>query len=138
MPFPDSCTAAKQHPYSITSLASASSLSGRSSPSVLAVLRLITSSYLMGACIGKAGPRERWDQWTYIRGGFLSRAGRGRIHYSRLPETNSQKFTCRRGAGHTFRRTSSNFLRSLLFAGEYIYEAVPTVSYFFLLVSPAG
>src|SRR5712692_10698212 len=81
VPFPDSCTAAKQHPYSITSLASASSLSGRSSPSVLAVLRLITSSYLMGACIGKAGPRERWDQWTYIRGGFLSRAGRGRIHY---------------------------------------------------------
>src|SRR5262245_58087495 len=64
VPFPDSFTAAKEHLYSITSLASASSLSGRSSPSVLAVLRLITSSYLMGACVGKARPRERWHQWT--------------------------------------------------------------------------
>ena len=27
---------------------------------------------------------------------------RGRIHYCRLIETNSQKSTCRSGAGHTF------------------------------------
>src|SRR5262249_31128613 len=41
-------------PYSITSSASASSLSGTVRPSALAVLRLITSSYLVGAWIGRS------------------------------------------------------------------------------------
>ncbi len=40
--------------YSMTSSARASSIGGTSSPSVLAVLRLITSSYLVGACTGKS------------------------------------------------------------------------------------
>ena len=45
----------KQHHYSITSSARASSVGGISRPSALAVLRLITSSYLVGACTGKIG-----------------------------------------------------------------------------------
>ena len=45
-------TAAKT--YSITSLASASSVGGRLRPSAFAVFRLITSSYLVGACTGRS------------------------------------------------------------------------------------
>src|SRR5262249_19352806 len=41
-------------PHSITSLARASKLSGTVRPSALAVLRLITSSYLVGACTGRS------------------------------------------------------------------------------------
>src|SRR5262249_10261201 len=41
-------------PHSITSSARASSVGGTSRPSVLAVLRLITSSYLVGACTGRS------------------------------------------------------------------------------------
>src|SRR5215813_6450684 len=41
-------------PHSITSSARASSVGGTSSPSALAVLRLITSSYLVGACTGRS------------------------------------------------------------------------------------
>src|SRR5262249_53526855 len=41
-------------PHSITSSARASSVGGTSKPSVLAVLRLITSSYLVGACTGRS------------------------------------------------------------------------------------
>src|SRR5262249_36581576 len=40
--------------HSITSSARASTLGGISMPSVLAVLRLITSSYLVGACTGRS------------------------------------------------------------------------------------
>src|SRR5262245_51264999 len=40
--------------HSITSSARASNDGGTSSPSVLAVLRLITSSYLVGACTGRS------------------------------------------------------------------------------------
>src|SRR5262249_52958964 len=40
--------------HSITSSARASSVAGTSSPSALAVLRLITSSYLVGACTGRS------------------------------------------------------------------------------------
>src|SRR3984893_3193517 len=40
--------------HSITSSARASSDDGTSKPSVLAVLRLITSSYLVGACTGRS------------------------------------------------------------------------------------
>src|SRR5215472_554073 len=40
--------------HSITSSARASSVGGMSRPSVLAVLRLITSSYLVGACTGRS------------------------------------------------------------------------------------
>src|SRR6185503_7855437 len=40
--------------YSITSSARASSVGGTSRPSVLAVLRLITSSYFTGACTGRS------------------------------------------------------------------------------------
>src|SRR4051812_458803 len=40
--------------HSITSSARASSVDGTSMPSVLAVLRLITSSYLVGACTGRS------------------------------------------------------------------------------------
>src|SRR5262249_17210099 len=41
-------------PHSITSSAATSSLSGIWRPGVLAVLRLITSSYLVGACTGRS------------------------------------------------------------------------------------
>jgi len=47
-----SLTTAKLH--SITSSARASNDCGTSRPSVLAVLRLITSSYLVGACTGRS------------------------------------------------------------------------------------
>src|SRR5262245_66207852 len=40
--------------HSITSSARASSVGGTSRPSVFAVLRLITSSYLVGACTGRS------------------------------------------------------------------------------------
>ena len=40
--------------YSITSSARASSVGGTVRPSALAVLRLITSSYLVGACTGRS------------------------------------------------------------------------------------
>src|SRR5215510_8310770 len=40
--------------HSITSSARASTEAGTSSPSALALLRLITSSYLVGACTGKS------------------------------------------------------------------------------------
>ena len=41
-------------PHSITSSARASSVAGTSRPSALAVLRLITSSNLVGACTGRS------------------------------------------------------------------------------------
>jgi hypothetical protein len=41
-------------PYSITSSARASTEVGRSRPSALAALRLMASSYLLGACTGKS------------------------------------------------------------------------------------
>jgi len=41
-------------PYSITSSARARSVAGTSRPSDLAVLRLITNSYLVGACTGRS------------------------------------------------------------------------------------
>ena len=44
----------KKRLYSITSSAVASSLSGILRPSALAVLRLMTSSYLVGACTGRS------------------------------------------------------------------------------------
>src|SRR3954463_1852320 len=40
--------------HSITSSARPSTLSGTGSPSAFAVLRLITSSYLVGACTGRS------------------------------------------------------------------------------------
>jgi hypothetical protein len=52
VPESDICTAAKQSPYSITSSASASNLSGISRPSALAVFALMTNSNL----VGPAGP----------------------------------------------------------------------------------
>jgi hypothetical protein len=58
VPGPDSCTSAKELSspavYSITSSAWASSDGGTLRPSALAVLRLITSSYLVGACTGRS------------------------------------------------------------------------------------
>src|SRR5262249_16387927 len=56
---PRSCRAAEQRDevaprHSMTSSASASSLSGIWRPSAFAVLRLITSWYLVGACTGKS------------------------------------------------------------------------------------
>src|SRR5262249_22200283 len=55
---PRRCAAEQRHElapfHSITSSARASSVAGTSSPSVLAVLRLITSSYLVGACTGRS------------------------------------------------------------------------------------
>jgi hypothetical protein len=44
----------KQHLYSITSSARASSDGGTSRLSPLAVLRLMISSYLVGACTGRS------------------------------------------------------------------------------------
>src|SRR5215475_10448601 len=54
VPQVDSCTVAKQHLHSITSSATASSDGGTSRPSAFAVLRLMTSSYLVGACTGRS------------------------------------------------------------------------------------
>src|SRR4051812_48659875 len=47
-----SATRRHQPDYSITSSARASNVGGTVRPSALAVLRLITSSYLVGACTG--------------------------------------------------------------------------------------
>src|SRR6516162_9349343 len=52
--------------HSITSSARASSVGGTSRPSVLAVFRLITSSYLVGSCTGRsAGSSPRRMRSTY-------------------------------------------------------------------------
>src|ERR1051326_2810247 len=51
---PDSCTAAKQHLYSTTSSARARSVGGMSRPSALAVLRLMTSSKVVGSWTGRS------------------------------------------------------------------------------------
>jgi len=54
--------------YSITSSARASSVAGTSMPSALAVFRFITSSYLVGACIGRSGYTvTTWQQNLYLR-----------------------------------------------------------------------
>src|SRR5512132_2270708 len=50
----ESGQADKQITYSITSLALASSVVGTVRPSAFAVLRLITNSYLVGACTGRS------------------------------------------------------------------------------------
>ena len=50
----DICSAAKRYRYSITSSASCWSCQGTSRPSAFAVLRLMTSSYLVGACTGRS------------------------------------------------------------------------------------
>src|SRR5467141_3254999 len=49
-------------------------------------------------------PRAESFMRTRTRGSpsWPERTLRGRIHYCRLIETNSQKSTCRSGAGHTF------------------------------------
>src|SRR4030095_6952585 len=49
-----SATLPSRFPYSITSSARASTVRGRSRPSAFAVFRLITSSYLVGACTGRS------------------------------------------------------------------------------------
>src|SRR5262249_20381693 len=54
VPGSDICTAANPRRYSITSLAGASTDGGRVRPSALAALRLIASSYLVGACTGRS------------------------------------------------------------------------------------
>src|SRR5262249_12281632 len=57
--------------YSITSSARASSVGGISRPSAFAVLRLITSSYLVGACTGRSAGfsplRMRSTYWAARR-----------------------------------------------------------------------
>src|SRR5262245_49846932 len=53
--------------HSITSSARASSVGGTSRPSALAVLRLITSSYLFGRCKG----RVAWFYTAQLRGAKL-------------------------------------------------------------------
>jgi len=52
VPIADSCSAAKDR-YSINSSARVSSVGGTVRPSVLAVLRLMTNSNLVGACTGR-------------------------------------------------------------------------------------
>jgi hypothetical protein len=57
--------------YSITSSARASTVGGMSRPSAFAVLRLMTSSYLVGACTGKSAGysplRMRSTYWAARR-----------------------------------------------------------------------
>jgi hypothetical protein len=54
VPQPDSCTATKQHHYSITSSAVASNVGGTVRPSILAVSALITSSNLLDCTTGRS------------------------------------------------------------------------------------
>src|SRR6516165_9594094 len=51
---PVGATSSHWQRHSITSSARASTVVGTSRPSALAVLRLITSSYLVGACTGRS------------------------------------------------------------------------------------
>jgi hypothetical protein len=53
-PIADKVRCGKNLSYSITSSAVASSVAGTVRPSALAVLRLITSSYLSGSCTGRS------------------------------------------------------------------------------------
>ena len=54
LPKADSCTAARQHLYSITSSARASSVGGTSRPSAFAAFRLITNSNLVDCTTGRS------------------------------------------------------------------------------------
>jgi hypothetical protein len=58
----------KAAPYSITSSARASSAFGTVRPSVLAVLRLITSSYLVGGLYGQVGRFLALEDAVNVRG----------------------------------------------------------------------
>jgi hypothetical protein len=53
-PLPDSCIAAKQYFYSMTSSARSGNAGGMFNPSAFAVLRLTTSSNLVGAWTGRS------------------------------------------------------------------------------------
>jgi hypothetical protein len=54
VPIADVSRCSKLPLYSMTSSARASSCAGKSRPSALAVLRLMTSSYFVGACTGRS------------------------------------------------------------------------------------
>src|SRR5262249_11006048 len=63
----------KRHLYLITSSARASNVAGTSRPSARAVLRLMTSSYLVGACTGRSDWLSHRDSGTCAIGcGFVS------------------------------------------------------------------
>src|SRR5262249_25436280 len=65
-------------PHSITSSASASSLSGTVRPSVFAVLRLTTNSYLVGACTGRStgfAPLRMRSTYSAAGRDWLTRSG---------------------------------------------------------------
>src|SRR6266699_902635 len=61
--------------HSITSSARASSVGGTSRPSALAVLRLIVSTYLVGACTGRSDQLFTWRR--LVAQGSLTAAGSG-------------------------------------------------------------
>src|SRR6516162_8551094 len=67
----DHLVGSRAAPHSITSSARASRLSGTTRPSAFAVLRLITSSYLVGACTGRSAAfhplRMRSTYWAAER-----------------------------------------------------------------------
>src|SRR5262245_48199728 len=67
---PTCCRAAEERDefaplhYSITSSARASTAGGTWRPSVLAVLRLMTSSYFVGACTGRSAGFSPLRMWS--------------------------------------------------------------------------
>src|SRR6476659_866597 len=64
--------------HSITSSARARSIAGTSRPSALAVLRLMTSSYLVGACTGRSAgfsPLRMRSTYSAARRNWLIRSG---------------------------------------------------------------
>jgi hypothetical protein len=93
----------KQSLYSITSSARASNVGGTVRPSALAVLRLITSSYLVGACTGSstksgASPniQHGFDVEDCVRVAELNRASTGgRVPGARLDRLDLQVCICR-------------------------------------------
>src|SRR5262249_19844877 len=71
--------------HSITSSARASSLSGTSRPSVLAVLRLITSSYFVGACTGSSAGFSPFRMRSTYDPARRKRSGRSTPYEMRPP-----------------------------------------------------
>lgn len=66
---PQEMTCARLYGYSTTSSARASSMGGTVRPSAFAVLRLITSSYLVGACTWQVGRFRALEDAINVTGG---------------------------------------------------------------------
>ena len=77
--------------HSITSSARASSVGGTSRPSAFAVLRLIASSYLVGACTGRSAGFSPLRDAIHVAGGAPVRIDQSERFHRRLGRRQSPR-----------------------------------------------